>query len=150
MGVRVGQMAFMRTETRALFPRVRLKAQITGSTLFSLSRIEYPCHQTTKMTISRRSFFRQCSVAAFSGVAISVRKTSPPFDRGPFSPEANRTAGTIRLDNNENAYGPSKRSIQVIQGSLDLANRYPDSEYNQLLETIAKLHGITVEKVVLG
>jgi len=54
------------------------------------------------------------------------------------------------LDNNENAYGPSKRSIQVIQGSLDLANRYPDSEYNQLLETIAKLHGITVEKVVLG
>jgi histidinol-phosphate aminotransferase len=102
------------------------------------------------MTVSRRRFFQHCGVATFSGLTAPLRDAGPLLGRGRFSREGNQTAGPIRLDNNENAYGPSRRAIQAIQESVDLTNRYPDSEYNQLLETIASLHGIKAEKVVLG
>ena len=58
--------------------------------------------------------------------------------------------GLIHLENNENAYGPSDRVKQVMEGSLELVNRYPDLGYQQLSETIAALHGVSVDHVVLG
>jgi histidinol-phosphate aminotransferase len=66
------------------------------------------------------------------------------------SPRENQSTGPVRLDNNENAYGPSERATQAMRESLELANRYPDLEYERLSETIAALHGIKTEQVVLG
>jgi histidinol-phosphate aminotransferase len=37
-----------------------------------------------------------------------------------------------------------------MKESLDFANRYPDLEYKQLSQTIAALHGTSLDQVVLG
>ena len=101
------------------------------------------------MTISRRSFFRHCALGAVSSVPISFRHGLSLRDQLP-SPQTFHSHGVIRLDNNENAYGPSDGAKQSMKEGLELANRYPDLEYKQLSETIAALHGASLDQVVLG
>jgi histidinol-phosphate aminotransferase len=101
------------------------------------------------MTISRRNFFQRCAVGAVSSVPISLRH-GLGFPGQLAAHRALESHGLIRLDNNENAYGPSARVKQSMAESLELANRYPDLEYQQLLQTIAALHGTSPDRVVLG
>ncbi len=101
------------------------------------------------MAISRRNFFQQCAVSAFAGATLPLRDDHS-FAFQPLSPPTSASAGPICLDNNENAYGPSEKATQAISESLNLVNRYPDQEYERLLETISALHGIKTEQVVLG
>jgi histidinol-phosphate aminotransferase len=99
------------------------------------------------MAISRRTFFHQSAVSAFSGATITLRNGLA------CQVALTRTVeptGVIRLDNNENAYGPCTSAIEAMRESLSLANRYPDLEYKQLSEAVAELHGIRLEQVVLG
>ena len=98
------------------------------------------------MAISRRAFFHQC---VFASATIPLRKGRYFAGQLP-SPRAKQSSGPVRLDNNENAYGPSERATQAMEESLSLANRYPGQEYERLSETIAALHGIEAEQVVLG
>src|SRR5439155_2027677 len=56
--------------------------------------------------------------------------------------------GFIRLNSNENAYGPSTKVADAIKSST--ANRYPRMEYNPLAERIAGLHKVNPEQVLLG
>ena len=58
--------------------------------------------------------------------------------------------GLIRLNSNENAYGPSEKVAAAMRSSLLNANRYPSMEYEPLAESIAKLHGVGRENVLLG
>jgi len=102
------------------------------------------------MTLSRRSFFQQCTVCAISGAAILPRSVGGAFTAKVTSPEEIQSPGPIRLDKNENAYGPSKKAIAAMKEGLDLANRYPDLEYKGLLGTIASLHGTETDRVILG
>ena len=101
------------------------------------------------MTISRRDFFQKCALGAVSSVPISVGHSFDFSDQIP-SPPTPQSDGLIRLDSNENAYGPSTRAKQAMVESLELANRYPDLEYQQLSRTIAALHGVSADRVVLG
>jgi histidinol-phosphate aminotransferase len=61
-----------------------------------------------------------------------------------------RPAGPIRLDRNENAYGPSEKAIAAMREAASFANRYPDSECDELASRIAQMHGVTPEQVVPG
>jgi histidinol-phosphate aminotransferase len=101
------------------------------------------------MTISRRSFFRHCTLGAVSSVPISFRHGLSLRDQLP-SPQTFHSHGVIRLDNNENAYGPSDGAKQSMKEGLELANRYPDLEYKQLSQTIAAQHGASPDQAVLG
>lgn len=101
------------------------------------------------MTISRRNFL--CRIAGgtlVSGPGTSLRdlsllRTWRPSDLvGASSP--------IRLNMNENAYGPSAKTMQAIRENIDLANRYPSVEYTPLAGALAALHRIKAEQVVLG
>jgi len=58
--------------------------------------------------------------------------------------------GFIRLNNNENAYGPSPKVEEVIRSSGGSANRYPFREYRWLLEKIAGANHVKPEQVLLG
>jgi histidinol-phosphate aminotransferase len=58
--------------------------------------------------------------------------------------------GFIRLNNNENAYGPSPRVEEVIRSSSVSANRYPFRECRGLLEKIAGVNHVKPEQVLLG
>lgn len=101
------------------------------------------------MTISRRRFFRQCAVGAASSVPLSVRHGFN-FSGQLISPEVPQSHSLIRLDKNENAYGPSDKVKQAMADSMGLANRYPDPECGQLSETLGALHHVKTEEVVLG
>jgi histidinol-phosphate aminotransferase len=55
----------------------------------------------------------------------------------------------IRLDRNENPYGPSPLVIAAMREGLEYVNRYPDSS-QALQERIAGHHKVKAEQVVLG
>jgi histidinol-phosphate aminotransferase len=54
------------------------------------------------------------------------------------------------LNNNENAYGPSKKVADTIQASIGNVNRYLLMKYNSLAEQIAALHSVKTEQILLG
>jgi histidinol-phosphate aminotransferase len=56
----------------------------------------------------------------------------------------------VRLDANENAYGPCPQAFAALEGSAEMANRYPKHEYSDLSDAIAARHGVKKEQVLLG
>src|SRR5436309_3167047 len=100
------------------------------------------------MAISRRALLgRIGAIAAGTAVAPSLAEASPPAIRNrgrtPFPP--------IRLNRNENAYGPSARAIAAIQETARTsAHRYPQADAEALRNKIADLHRVQSDQVVLG
>ena len=64
--------------------------------------------------------------------------------------QAGGPSGPIRLDANENAYGPCAQAFAALEGSAQTANRYPKHEYGDLTDAIAARHGVKAEQVILG
>ena len=58
--------------------------------------------------------------------------------------------GAIRLNGNENAYGPLPSAMKAMQRALLEGNRYPFGRYEPLAENVAKRHGVKPEQVVMG
>jgi histidinol-phosphate aminotransferase len=58
--------------------------------------------------------------------------------------------GLIHLDRNENAYGPSDKSVSTMHSVLNLSNRYPSLEVDELAVKIASVHGVKPEQVTIG
>jgi len=99
------------------------------------------------MPISRRALLRQIGVSAVASAAVpALPDLCPPIARSAASGES----ALIRLDKNENAYGPSQKSVEAMQSSLTLLNRYPNSETENLVNKIAGLHNIKAKQVTLG
>lgn len=57
--------------------------------------------------------------------------------------------GPVRLNANENPYGPSKKVREVLANSFDSACRYPFQSLPGLVEMIAKKEGVTKDHVVV-
>jgi len=55
----------------------------------------------------------------------------------------------IRLDKNENVYGPPESAIAAMREGLPYANRYPQTT-KMLEEKLAKLHNVKREQIVSG
>ncbi len=61
------------------------------------------------------------------------------------------SGGPIRLDANENPYGPSDRARRAAAEALaGSANRYPDASARETRRVLAEHHGVAAEQVVLG
>ena len=58
-------------------------------------------------------------------------------------------AHLIHLDNNENPYGPSRRTAEAILRACSVVNRYPPTA-TDLIENIANFHAVNSQRVVLG
>ena len=70
----------------------------------------------------------------------------------PYVPgEQPRQTGLIKLNTNENPYGPSPRALAAIQAANgDNLRLYPDPASDALRDTIAALHGVTRQHVFVG
>jgi histidinol-phosphate aminotransferase len=101
------------------------------------------------MPISRRNLLRRFGASAAASAAslpINGRCLSEVLQPS----HVGRPAGPIRLDRNENAYGPSEKAIAAMCEGTSLANRYPGSECDDLINRIARMHRVAPEQVVLG
>jgi histidinol-phosphate aminotransferase len=93
---------------------------------------------------SRRTFLISAGAAAFAGLGRASAETQQP---------AQATAdagGVVRLDRNENPYGPSPRVVDAIRDSMQKVSRYPRSETDLLADRIAAMHHVKRDQVVLG
>lgn len=95
---------------------------------------------------TRREFIGTVGAAAFASHPIFERRRS--FNG--MLPA--HTAGEVRLNYNESAYGPSPKALAVLRSSAaDLAGRYyPSDTFDPLRDALAKLHGVTRAHIRLG
>jgi histidinol-phosphate aminotransferase len=54
----------------------------------------------------------------------------------------------IRLNANENPYGPSAAALRAMHDAMPLLNRYPDEAIDALVADIAKFHGLPNDAVL--
>lgn len=99
------------------------------------------------MLISRRNMLRVIGAGAVANIALPAFGAGDIFDVAQ-SP-GKRPAGPVRLDKNENAYGPSPAAVAALREILNDVNRYPDIG-DRLSAKIATLHKVKPEQVVLG
>ena len=104
------------------------------------------------MAISRRTLLRRLGAGAAAAVtaphigvdALGAVRDGALHDRS-------RGGELIRLNRNENAYGPSAAVMAVIRDTASTAtSRYPEIEAESLRRKIAGLHRVPPEHVVLG
>src|ERR1700724_2630592 len=66
------------------------------------------------------------------------------------APEAlERRSRLIKLDSNENPFGPSVRAVDAMGEVLKAANSYPDDNCSLLRHKLAEHHGLPPEQVLV-
>src|SRR5579864_4392253 len=55
----------------------------------------------------------------------------------------------IKLDSNENPFGPSPRAIEAMRAALGMSNFYPDDDCVDLRRRLASDHAVTPEQVLV-
>ena len=95
------------------------------------------------MTLSRRAFAQLLGTgAAATAFAPRLAYSAPRA--------AARPNGIVRLNANENPYGPSPAAIAAMRDAFGMSARYPDDEVDNLTADVAKLHGVGVDGVIIG
>jgi histidinol-phosphate aminotransferase len=98
--------------------------------------------------ISRRLWLQRSAMAA---AVIPISRWYDPnrHDYKYYSPEAVNANGALRLNLNENAYGPSEAAKKAIVESLSEANRYPRQFLTDLKKALADREGLTPDHVIV-
>lgn len=97
--------------------------------------------------ISRRQWLQK-SILASSALVIGSRASA--FDLA-YSPISNYAfSELLRLNWNENPYGPPQSALEAATKALNNANRYPDALNNELTRKIATKLGVQKEEVMLA
>ncbi|MEO7906015.1 MAG: histidinol-phosphate transaminase [Saprospiraceae bacterium] len=99
-------------------------------------------------TISRRLWLQSSAMAA-AILPLSRFYDPESHDRKYYSREKLFNKNAIRLNLNENAYGPSEAARKAIMDSLVEANRYPRQFITELKNEIAKKEGLTPDHVMV-
>ncbi|HGY9624279.1 histidinol-phosphate transaminase [Pseudomonas juntendi] len=77
-----------------------------------------------------------------------------PFvkDLVPYVPgEQPKLARLVKLNTNENPYGPSPKALAAMQGELnDNLRLYPDPNGDRLKQAVAEYYGVTAQQVFVG
>jgi histidinol-phosphate aminotransferase len=55
----------------------------------------------------------------------------------------------VKLDSNENPYGPSPRAIEAMRTAIATANFYPEDDCNELVRRLAAIHNLPPEQVLV-
>ena len=96
--------------------------------------------------MERRSFLRTGLALGIAGAAGGGTALLPePAWAGPQSSD-----GTLRLNSNENALGLAPAARSAIIDGLGDANRYPRDNRIRMIETLAEVHGVESQNIVLG
>ncbi len=102
--------------------------------------------------ITRRHFASALGATlGASLVAPDLARSAPaPATLPATRPHSGLPPGTIRIDSNENPYGPSPGALEAMGRSQSVAARYPDALEDRVTGALAKLHGVTPDNVILG
>jgi histidinol-phosphate aminotransferase len=109
------------------------------------------------MSVSRRAFVRNLTVAAPSAISLGARGREAwaaenwPGDQAQ-APESDRRQA-IRLNSNENPLGPSAPAIEAIERAFVYSGRYPMNAKPAMMDfrtLIATRNGYKPENVLLG
>jgi histidinol-phosphate aminotransferase len=96
-------------------------------------------------SLSRRQFAgavgTTVGAAVFSRLGTRVAEGS--LHRG-------QASDLVQLNSNENPYGPSSRALEAFAQSGRTASRYPDAVEDDVLDAIARHHGVPADRIVLG
>ena len=101
------------------------------------------------LSMSRRRFAQLLG----AGAAVAVARPGVAFSRPSFgrlglsSPAA---TAVVRLNSNENPYGPSPAALKAMTDVFSLAWRYPDEHADQLIQTLARMNGVDQKQILLG
>lgn len=104
------------------------------------------------MSISRRTLLRNLTAGiaaapALRGLPIAAATELALWGNSPASASA---ADPILLYRNENPYGPSQKVLAVMNDSVSLGNRYPRTEYDDLVHRLAALHKVDAKQIIIG
>jgi histidinol-phosphate aminotransferase len=55
----------------------------------------------------------------------------------------------IKLDSNENPFGPSALAVKAMQTALSDSGRYPDNDASSLCQKLAELHRVSTEQIMV-
>jgi len=94
--------------------------------------------------ISRRSFTRFLGAGAATLMARPNLAWSAPVPARAVMP------ALVRLNSNENPYGPSPLALKAMTDAFPLAWRYPDEHADALIDSLARINGVRREQIVLG
>jgi len=103
--------------------------------------------------ISRRNLLRRIGAATAAAAVPSLTEASIAAALGNDAATAGGSwrGGLVRLNRNENAYGPSPKTIAAMLDAAEhAAHRYPEVEAEALRNKIALCHGVIAEQVILG
>ena len=102
--------------------------------------------------LTRRRFARALTAALGASVVAPdlARGAMTPRVLPAVRPHTGLPPGAVRLDSNENPYGPSPKALEAMSRSQTIAARYPDALEEELIQALAKLHGVAPENVLLG
>ncbi len=77
--------------------------------------------------------------------------SKPAREMGGYSPSSapEYRASLIKLDSNENPFGPSPRAIDAMRATLGGVNAYPDDDCGQLRRKLAISHDLPPEQVMV-
>jgi histidinol-phosphate aminotransferase len=81
--------------------------------------------------------------------------SKPAREMGGHLPGASRTSAAnasprlLKLDSNENPFGPSPRAQAAMRGALTQAHLYPDDDGTELRRKLAALHNLPQEQVLV-
>src|SRR5207247_10621152 len=103
-------------------------------------------------SIARRRFTHLFGAGAAFAVARPALSLANPLhsDRAALHPSLKMAAGVVRLNSNENPYGPSPAALKAMTDAFSLAWRYPDEHSDLLIETVSKINGVEREQILLG
>jgi histidinol-phosphate aminotransferase len=107
----------------------------------------YKEQSMTTTTHSRRDFsriFAQSLAAAFAVPSLPGLNLLDATKRKPMPP------GAIRLNFNENPYGPSPKARAALADCGSISNRYPDASYRQVMTSLAQKFDVQPENIILG
>jgi histidinol-phosphate aminotransferase len=94
---------------------------------------------------------RQFNATLGAGLGAAALRATRPASAAVLAERPPRIPpGAVRLDSNENPYGPSPRALEALTRSQRLAGRYCDDLEADVADALAKLHGVDAERIVLG
>ena len=108
-----------------------------------------------KTQLNRRDWFKS-TLALTAGIALTPSLTKELM-AAPLS-EAERSffglktndAQKVRLNSNENPYGPSEKAKKAVMESLSRGNRYAFNELEELKKIIAAKEGVDPSFILLS
>jgi histidinol-phosphate aminotransferase len=101
------------------------------------------------MISSRRDFFRLgLGAATASAIQWPLTELSGAciFEPSRFQQDPR----LVRLNSNENAYGPSAKVADAVKSAVGSSNRYAYMQYDALAESIANFHHVKPDQILLG